>query len=121
MRHEAIIRICFFIGIFALMAIWELLAPRRKLTTAKKLRWFNNLSIVFVDSFVVRLVVPVLPVSMSLLAKERGWGLLNNVRSPYWLAVVIGWRLALHQASGKFFIDSALKVIWLKRENLERI
>ncbi len=90
MRNEAIIRIIFFIGILALMAIWELLAPRRNLTTSKKLRWFNNLSIVFIDSFVVRLVIPVLPVSMSLLAKERGWGLLNNVRSPYWLAVVVG-------------------------------
>lgn len=89
MRNETIIRIIFFIGILALMAIWELLAPRRNLTTSKKLRWFNNLGIIFINSFVVRLVVPVLPVSMSLLARERGWGLLNNVGSPYWLAVVV--------------------------------
>jgi hypothetical protein len=39
MRNEIAIRIGFFLGIFALVAIWELLAPRRALTTSKTWRW----------------------------------------------------------------------------------
>jgi sterol desaturase/sphingolipid hydroxylase (fatty acid hydroxylase superfamily) len=38
----------------------------------------------------VRLLFPVLPTAMALLANERQWGLLNNFDLPYWLEVAIG-------------------------------
>jgi len=87
---EAIIRLSFFFGILLLVAIWELLAPRRALTVSKTLRWFSNLAIVFISPPLVRLVLPMLPVGMAVLAKERGWGLFNNFSVPYWLAVAMG-------------------------------
>jgi len=89
MSNEAIIRVSFFIGILIVIAIWELLAPRRSLTTSKKVRWFSNLTIVFLNPLLARLVVPILPVGMAVLAQDRNWGLLNNFNIPYWLAVVI--------------------------------
>jgi sterol desaturase/sphingolipid hydroxylase (fatty acid hydroxylase superfamily) len=89
MSNEVVIRLGFFFGIFALMAIWEVLAPRRSLTTSKTVRWFSNLGITFLNPVVVRLVSPIMPVSMALLAQNRGWGLLNNFNPPYWLEVVV--------------------------------
>ena len=89
MSNEVVIRLGFFFGIFALMAIWEVLAPRRSLTTSKTVRWFSNLGITFLNPVVVRLVSPIMPVSMALLAQKSGWGLLNNFNPPYWLEVVV--------------------------------
>jgi sterol desaturase/sphingolipid hydroxylase (fatty acid hydroxylase superfamily) len=60
------------------------------LTTPKSSRWFANLVIIGLNPLSVRLVSPVLPVGMALLATERQWGLLNNVNLPYWLEVSIG-------------------------------
>jgi len=90
MQNEVAIRVAFFFGIFALVTIWELLAPRRTPTTSKTVRWLSNLGITFLNPGVVRVVFPILAVGLALLAQERGWGLFNNVGLPYWLAVVVG-------------------------------
>ena len=90
MSYEVVIRLGFFFGVFALIAIWEVLAPRRSLTTSKTVRWLSNLGITFLNPVVVRLVSPIMPVTMALLAQKSGWGLLNNFALPYWLPVVIG-------------------------------
>ena len=90
MSNEMVLRLAFFFGVFAVIAIWELVAPRRKLTTSKMSRWVCNLTITFLNPLAVRLLFPVLAVGMSLKAHESGWGLLNNFHVPYWLAMVIG-------------------------------
>ena len=89
MSYESAIRLGVFLGVFILVALAEMLAPRRALSTAKGMRWFGNLGIVFINTLAVRALFPVAAVGMALLADERGWGLLNNVEIPYWLAVVI--------------------------------
>jgi hypothetical protein len=66
MHSENAIRLGFFFFIFALVALWEFLAPRRGLTTSKKLRWISNLGITFLNPVLVRLLFPVLAVNMSL-------------------------------------------------------
>ena len=90
MRNEFAIRLSFFFGIFALVAIWEVLALRRSLITSKTVRWVSNLGITFLNPVVVRLAFPVMPVGMALLAQKSSWGLLNNFNLPYWFAVVVG-------------------------------
>jgi hypothetical protein len=45
LNHEQAIRLICFLGIFAIMAMWELLAPRRRLSQPKLRRWFNNLGL----------------------------------------------------------------------------
>ena len=90
MKAEVAIRLGFFIATFATMTIWELLAPRRILTTSKTVRWFANLAVIFLNATVIRLGFPLLPVGLALLAQEKGWGLLNNFDMPNWLAVVVG-------------------------------
>ena len=88
MTHEAPIRLGCFLGIFAAMAAWELLAPRRTRTTSKAVRWANNLGIVVLNSVVVRLIFPAAAVGVAAFATTRGWGLFHYYRLPYAVVVV---------------------------------
>jgi len=77
-KYEPVIRLGFFFGILIAMFLWELIAPRRPLTTSKIARWFSNLGLVLVDSIVTRLVFPAALVGVALLVQQRGWGLFNQ-------------------------------------------
>ena len=87
--HEAVIRLGFFSGILGAMALWELAAPRRVLTVPKLLRWVNNIGIVVINSFLLRIIFPSAAVGVSVFAQKHGWGLFNHFRLPYWVAVVL--------------------------------
>ena len=89
MSNEPVIRLGFFAGIFGLMAIWEILAARRELTTGKGRRWVGNLSLVLVDTLMVRLLFPTAAVGTALIVADLGWGVLNVVSVPYWAALLI--------------------------------
>ncbi len=89
MDSEKVIRLGFFAGIFGLMAIWEILAARRELTTGKGRRWVGNLSLVALDTLIVRLLFPTAAVGMASMVQGLGWGVLNVVSVPYWAAVLI--------------------------------
>jgi sterol desaturase/sphingolipid hydroxylase (fatty acid hydroxylase superfamily) len=85
---ETVIRLASFLGVFAAVAGGEILFPRRRLTTAKKARWCANLSIVALDTVLARFLLPVLPVAMAAIARDRGWGFLNSLAWPSWLEAV---------------------------------
>lgn len=89
LANEKSIRMGFFFGILAVMAIWEIIAPRRALTVSKTVRWLNNLGIVFLNSFLLRLVFPAAAVGVAAFAQQQGWGLLNYYTVPLWLAIVL--------------------------------
>ncbi len=88
MANEVSIRLSFFFGIFALMAVWEIMAPRRALTVSRTLRWLNNLGLVFLNSFILRLLFPAAAVGMAAFAHEQGWGLFNYYEVPNTLATI---------------------------------
>ena len=79
MPREISTRLVFFCGTFMVIALWELIAPRRQLTTAKGRRWVTNLSMVAIDTAIVRLLFPSLPVGIAFIAGQREWGLLNTL------------------------------------------
>lgn len=85
--HEPAIRLGAFAGIFAVMALWELAAPRRPQAIGRGRRWPSNLGIVAVDTLLVRLLFPTAAVGVALLAEERGWGLFQATGAPAWLAI----------------------------------
>ena len=89
LEYEPAIRLSFFFGIFAVMAIWELKAPRRALTVSKVVRWSNNLGLVFLNSFILRFLFPAAAVGVAVFAAENGWGLLNYYHLPFVLATVL--------------------------------
>lgn len=86
---EATIRLGAFLGVLAAMALWEALAPRRPRELSRWVRWSNNLGILALDTVLVRLAVPLLAVGAALLAAERGWGVLNVLAPPPWLAFAL--------------------------------
>jgi len=89
MAHEPAIRIGFFVGVFALVALWELLAPQRALTASKSLRWASNLGLVTLNTLLLRLMFPLAAVGMAAFSAANGWGLLNHFSVPFWVAVPV--------------------------------
>jgi sterol desaturase/sphingolipid hydroxylase (fatty acid hydroxylase superfamily) len=90
LTHEGVIRLSFFLAILIVMAIWEILSPRRHLNTSKTLRWYSNLGLVLIDTLALRVFLPIQAIGVALLAQNRGWGLLNNLSLPNWLELLIG-------------------------------
>lgn len=90
---EEITRLGCFLGVLAIVAIGEIIAPRRPLTDNKRRRWFANLSLVVIGTAAVRYFLPILPVGMAIKAHESGWGIMNAINLPLWsktiLAVVV--------------------------------
>ncbi|SMX25071.1 sterol desaturase family protein [Boseongicola aestuarii] len=89
LAYEPQIRISVFIAILAVMALWEVAAPRRRVEIPRLLRWSNNLSLVVLDALIVRLVFPVVAVGLALIVSGNGWGLFALVDVPNWLAIVV--------------------------------
>ncbi|HEY9080337.1 sterol desaturase family protein [Magnetovibrio sp.] len=87
--NEPVIRLSAFIGIFAVMALLELAAPRRPLYVSKKLRWFSNLGIVVLNTALARVILPMAPVAFAFVAQEHGWGVFNIVAWNGWVELVL--------------------------------
>ena len=88
-EFEVQIRLGFFFGVFLLMALWEIIAPRRKLVASKSVRWGNNIALVFLNSFILRLLFPAAAVGMALFAGGQGWGVFNYFDVPFTVAVLL--------------------------------
>jgi len=80
--NELVVRLGCFFGVFIAMGIWELLAPRRTLTSPKSRRWISNLFITLLNSLVVRIFFPAAAVGMAFMSDWSGWGLFNILRVP---------------------------------------
>jgi len=88
---ELVIRLGAFACVFALMALWEVLAPRRKLGVGRGRRWPSNLGIVVVDALLVRLLIPTAAVGVALIASGQGFGLLNHTSWPLTVESLLGF------------------------------
>ena len=86
--YEPHIRLGAFAAVFALMALWEMIEPRRRQAIGRAWRWPNNLGVVLANTLLLRLVFPTTAVGVALLAETQGWGLLNVLAVPAWAAVV---------------------------------
>jgi sterol desaturase/sphingolipid hydroxylase (fatty acid hydroxylase superfamily) len=87
--HEPTVRLGAFFGMFALMAVWEAVAPRRARLLPRRVRWLHNLALVVLNSLILRLLFPVAAVGFALLAADHGWGLLNAFDVPFWWAFAL--------------------------------
>lgn len=83
------IRLISAFGIFAAVALWEVLAPRRRPAFGRLTRWPSNLGIVIVDALVLRALFPVALTGVALWAQARGWGLFNVLGAPSWLSGIV--------------------------------
>ena len=46
-----------------------------------------------VDTVILRLSFPILAVGLAVMAEDRGWGLLNNIDVPVWVAIIVSMLL----------------------------
>ncbi len=88
LSNEAAIRLGFFTAIFAFMATWEILAPRRTAQVTRRLRWPGNLGIVIFNTLLLRFVMPTTAVALALAGENAGWGLLQQFELPLWAGVL---------------------------------
>lgn len=89
MHMEPYLRAGLFLGLFIVIALGERLFPRRQTEELRRTRWFNNLSILAIGTFCLRLLFPVLPVGLALICTQRGWGILNNYSLPFAVEVIV--------------------------------
>ncbi|MGD9671801.1 MAG: sterol desaturase family protein [Hyphomicrobiaceae bacterium] len=86
---EAALRLGVFLAVFFVMAAAEAMRPKRRMTHDRSKRWITNLSIVALDSVVVRLMgalaIPLVAVAAAIYAQRQGWGLFNWIDWPWWL------------------------------------
>jgi len=112
LNNEPIIRLSCFCGIFLIISLWEILAPRRNLSLSKRMRWLNNLGLVALNTIVLRVIFPASAVSIAIVADRNSWGLLNNLDLANWQVVllsIIGLDLAIYLQHVMFH---ALPSLW---------
>lgn len=87
-NNEANIRLGFFIGVFSLMALWDILSPKRVLVIKKSVRWLNNIALLVLNIIVVRLIFPTATIGMVIFVNEQGWGLFHYLETPFWITTI---------------------------------
>jgi sterol desaturase/sphingolipid hydroxylase (fatty acid hydroxylase superfamily) len=86
--YEPLIRLSMFGGVFVVMAVWEVLAPRRVPAIGRGWRWPNNLGVVVLDALLLRILLPTTAVGLALIAQARGFGLFNMTAQRIWVSIV---------------------------------
>ncbi len=89
-EFEGAIRLAAFVAVFAAVALWEALAPRRKRSFERLARWPHNLGLMLVDVALVRVLAPGAAIAVAMTASGSGWGLLNALALPGWAAIAAG-------------------------------
>lgn len=112
MNNEALIRLSFFCGTFVIMAIWEAITPRRMLTISKPLRWINNLSLVVLNTLILRAVLPMAAVGVAAIAKQQGWGLFNLIDLNDGLEIFLSVLLLDLIIYGQHLMFHTLPIFW---------
>ncbi len=92
MENEVVIRLSIFLGLFAVLATLEALAPRRVRSQTRRRRWTTNWGITIANTLTLRAMafaMPLLAVGAAVDAQAQGWGLFNALGWPGWLEIGI--------------------------------
>jgi len=84
---EPLIRLGAFLGVFAIVALWEAVAPRRRAAFTRRARWPHNLGLLVLNGVLLRFVAPGAAIAVAIAGEAHGWGLVNALALPAWLAV----------------------------------
>lgn len=115
MENEAIIRLGVFLGLFILFAVIEAKVPRRPRTQPRNRRWVTNWGIVILDTITLRLlalVLPLLAVGAAIDAQANGWGLMQALDVPLWLAVVAAVLIFDFAIWAQHLITHKIPILW---------
>ncbi len=110
--HEPLVRLTAFASVLTVMALWEVLAPRRRQVVTRARRWPSNLGIVALDTLLVRILFPTTAVGLAIVAEAKGWGLFHVFGLPAWAAVVLGVVLLDLAIYLQHVLVHAVPVLW---------
>lgn len=114
--NEGLLRFGAFAGVFAVMAVLELIRPRRDLNHSKRDRWITNLTIGGIDSVMLRLMallaVPLAAMAAAVYAETRGWGLFHGTDWPLWLEILLAVVLLDLAIYGQHVASHKIPVLW---------
>lgn len=91
--NESFWRLGIFVFMLIALALWEVFSPRRKKPPSNSAqinnRRINNILIVVIDTILVRLLVPILPVGAAIYVSQNSLGLFNLLELPMWLVIIL--------------------------------
>jgi sterol desaturase/sphingolipid hydroxylase (fatty acid hydroxylase superfamily) len=85
---EPYLRLGVFFGVLVLMIFAEYFFPRRE-KQYRAQRWPSNLSLVVLNTLIVRIILPGATVALAIWAQARGIGLLHWLPMPGWLSFIL--------------------------------
>lgn len=92
MQSEIFWRLGVFLGLFAIFALLETLAPRLSRRQGRAQRWPTNLMMVLLGSLATRALavfLPALAIGAAIDAQNNGLGLLNIIALPDWVKIIL--------------------------------
>ncbi len=88
---EMALRLGCTVLVFAMLAAWELFAPRRQLAVGRLKRWPSNIGVLVVDALLVRLLIPAAAVGAAIYAAGNGLGLFNWLQLRLSVGAILGF------------------------------
>jgi len=89
MLSEPVIRLAAFGLVLAALVGWEFAHPKRARPAARRARWPANLTLVVLNTALVRVVFPLGAAGVALWAAHKDWGLFNVVGAPGWMTFAV--------------------------------
>lgn len=109
---EPLIRLGVFLAVLASLLVLELVVPRRQLAVPRRRRWPSNVGIMAIDTLLLRILFPTAAVGLALVFEANGWGLLNLVGAPDWLAIIVAIVLLDLVIYAQHALFHAFPVLW---------
>ena len=78
-----------YFGLIIVISLLEWAFPRRRAGETLSRRWIGNFGILILNSFIVRLLFPLVGAAWAVFCRDRGWGLINHAVLPAWVAVTL--------------------------------
>ncbi|WP_427981492.1 sterol desaturase family protein [Agarivorans sp.] len=89
MQYLEFWRLALFVGLLSLFMILEWAWPRHARRLPRRQRWPSNLGLIVLNSLALKWLFPLGTLSLSSLAEQQHWGLLNQLALPSWLSIAI--------------------------------
>ncbi len=86
--REATLRLGAFVLVFSVVALLEIVSPRRRQPLGRNTRWPANLALTAANALALRLLIPITAVGIAMVGQENEIGLFNYLRLPGWFSFI---------------------------------
>lgn len=110
--NQSVVRLVCFLTVLIILAIVELIIPRRTLTVAKVYRWTNNLGLVLVNNLVLKFIFPVAAAGIALWAANNNIGIINYWHWSGWWILVVSVIILDFAIYSQHIMFHAVPILW---------